>query len=417
MFDTLEEVERRASAGKDSLAEFKEVVFGKHGVRSPNTDQFAAEMVAFANSDGGVIFMGVDDDGIVCGLPISRLAEVERWAINVAINNCAPPIHPILRTEYLRRPDDSEAVVLLVEIRPGLTVHATLDGRHYQRLGSSKQILAGPRLVRLFQDRERAFVFDQQGILTATRDDLDFSRLKHFFNGGPTGISWSDLLLNTGVVVTDEYGTERPTVAGVLAFGKAPRRHLPSAYIEAAVYSDTRLTSDDLVHSESIEGRVDDQIDDAIAFVWRFMLKPARKPIGREDHPQYDIGAVLEAIVNAVAHRDYSITGSKIRLFLYADRLEIYSPGALPSTLTIDTMAYRVFTRNQLLVTFLSQMGNRRTGHAFLESRGEGVRKILDASEAHAGRRPVYELFGSDLRLTIWAKSSPNDTTLSGEAG
>ncbi len=141
------------------------------------------------------------------------------------------------------------------------------------------------------------------------------------------------------------------------------------------------------------------------------MLKPARKPAGREDHPQYDIGSIHEAIVNAVAHRDYSIAGSKIRLFLFADRVEIYSPGALPNTLTIETMAYRVFTRNQLLVRFLLRMKARRTGHSFLESRGEGVRRILDASEAHSGRRPVYELFDEELRLTIWAKPSSHEAT------
>lgn len=147
------------------------------------------------------------------------------------------------------------------------------------------------------------------------------------------------------------------------------------------------------------------------------MLRPARKPVGRVDHPQYEIGAVHEAVVNAVAHRDYSLSGSKIRLFLFANRLELYSPGALPNTLTVETMPYRVFTRNQLLVGFLSRMKSRRTGQAFLESRGEGVRRILDGSEAHSGRRPVYELFGQELRLTIWAKPSPHDAGVSGRGG
>ena len=121
--------------------------------------------------------------------------------------------------------------------------------------------------------------------------------------------------------------------------------------------------------------------------------------------PQYDLGAVHEAIVNAIAHRDYSIAGSKTRLFLFADRLELYSPG----TLTIETLPFRVFTRKQLLVSFLSRLKSRRTSRAFLESHGEGVRRILQASEAHAGRRPVYELFGEELRLKIWAKPSPHE--------
>ena len=409
MFDTLNEIERQLDAGEDAWAEFKEVVFGDRGVRSPNTEEIAGEMVAFANAEGGVIFLGVNDTGVVRGLPSDRMGEVEAWAINVASNNCDPPIRPILRKECLPGPGGSEGLVILVEVRRGLYVHGTSGGRHYIRVGSTKQLLKGAALARLFQERGRAFVFDEQLVPAVTVDDLDRECLKAFFSNGPRTIPGPDLLRNTRVVVTGEEGVERPTVAGLLVFGKAPRLHLPSAYVEAAVYRGSNLTSDDLVHSEPIEGRIHAQIDDATEFVERFMLKPARKPAGREDHPQYKIGAVHEAIVNAVAHRDYSIAGSKIRLFLFSDRLELYSPGSLPNTLTIETMPYRVFTRNQLLVSFLSRMKSRWTGRAFLESRGEGVRRILEASEAHAGRWPVYELFGEELHLTIWAKASPHE--------
>ena len=121
------------------------------------------------------------------------------------------------------------------------------------------------------------------------------------------------------------------------------------------------------------------------------------------DKPAYHIEVVDEAIVNAVAHRDYSIAGSKIRLFLFADRLEVCSPGKLPNTLTLRDMPYRTFTRNQLLVSFLSRLRSKRTGQVFLESRGEGVRKILQRGEAHSGRAPEYRLFGDELRLTLWA--------------
>src|SRR3989442_9671181 len=199
------------------------------------------------------------------------------------------------------------------------------------------------------------FVFEEPPVSWPKTDDVDRHSLERYF-GSRTSIPWVDLLRNTGVAVLDDEGVERPTVAGVLAFAKAPTDHLPSAFIEAAVYRTDRLSSDDLIHADQIKGRVDEQIDQATAFVDRFMLRPATKPVGRQDHPQYTIGAVHEAVVNAVAHRDYSISGSKIRLFLFADRLELYSPGALPNTVTIETMPYRVFTRNQLLVGFLSKM-------------------------------------------------------------
>jgi predicted HTH transcriptional regulator len=409
MFDTLDEIERQLAAGEDARAEFKEVVVGDRGVRSPNSEDMAGEMVAFANAEGGAILLGVDDAGILRGLPEDRLADVESWVVNVATNNCDPPLRPLIRRERLPLPGAAEAAVMLVEVRRGLYVHATSGGRHYVRVGSSKQILKGVRLARLFQERGRAFVFDEQPVPTATAEDLSRESLERFFASTPPAIPWPDLLRNTRIVAAGEGGPDRPTVAGLLVFGKVPQTDLPSACIEAAVYRRARLTSEDLVHPEKIEGRANAQIDDATAFVERFMLKPARKPAGREDHPQYDIRAVHEAIVNAVAHRDYSIAGSKIRLFLFADRLELYSPGSLPNTITIETMPYRVFTRNQLLVSFLSRMKSGRTGRAFLESRGEGVRQILETSAAHSGRRPIYELFGEELRLTIWAKPSPHE--------
>jgi predicted HTH transcriptional regulator len=407
MFDTLEEIERQLANGEDSRAEFKEVDLRGHGVGSPNTEDIAGEMVAFANAEGGVIFLGVDDNGVVRGLPEGRAGDIETWVVNLATNNCDPPIRPIIRRERLAKPDRSDGLVILVEVRRGLYVHRTSGGRYYVRVGSTKRDLTPQELARLFQQRGRVFVFDEQPVPGATSEDLDRARLESFFGPEPA-IPWPDLLKNTRILAADEGGVERPTVAGLLIFGKDPQHHLPSAFIEAAVYRAHTLTSDDLVHSDRIVGPVDTQIDGATEFVDRFMLKPARKPAGRQDYPQYDIGAVHEAIVNAVAHRDYSISGSKIRLFLFADRLELYSPGGLPNTLTIETMPFRVFTRNQLLVNFLSKMKSRQTVRAFLESRGEGVRRILEASEAHSGRRPVYELFGEELRLTIWAKPSPH---------
>ncbi len=409
MFDTLDEIRRQLEALEDARAEFKQVDLRAHGVRSPNTEEMASEMVAFANAEGGVIFLGVDDDGVVRGIPPDRANVVESWAINIANNNCDPSIHPILRKERLADPGNSERLVILVEVKRGLYVHGTSSGRHYIRVGATKQLLKGAALARLFQERGRTFVFDEKRVPTATVDDLDDRRLKEFFANGPTLIPWLDLLRNTRVVETSDNNVEQPTVAGLLAFGATPHKHLPSAFVEAAVYRGTRLTSDDLVHAESIRGPANEQIDDAAEFVDRFMLKPARKNAGREDHPQYVPNAVHEAIVNAVAHRDYSISGGKIRLFLFADRMEIYSPGSLPNTLSIKTMPYRVFTRNQLLVNFLSRMRSRHTGRAFLESRGEGVRGILEASKTHSGRRPEYELFGEELRLTIWAKPSPHE--------
>jgi len=318
MLYTLDNIRHQLAVGEDSRAEFKEVILSKNGVRSPNDEAIASEMVAFANTVGGTIFLGVDDNGIVRGLPDDRIKDVEHWITNVATSNCDPPINFFLTKEQLPTADGN-ATIVLVEIPEGLFVHVTKSGRHYFRLGSSKQILSGLRLARLFQKREHAFVFDEQLVPGATLDDLDQNVLKHYFNSGSETISWINLLQNTKTISTNDDDSLRPTVAGLLAFGIEPQQYMQNAYIEAAVYRGTQLTSDDLAHNERIQGAVNTQIESAVKFVDRFMLKPARKPAGRIDHPQYNLRTIREAIVNAVAHRDYSISGSKIRMYLFSD--------------------------------------------------------------------------------------------------
>ena len=373
---------------------------------SPDTEALAGELVAFANAAGGGVFLGVADSGAVAGIAPSHVDAVERWIVNVATHNCEPPIRPVLRKVLLPDAAGDDRQVLLAEVPRGLYVHRTSGGRYYVRVGSTKRDLTPPELARLFQERGREYVFDEQAVLTAAVDDLNRHRLEAFFGRSPT-IPWLDLLRNTRVTVRDENGVDRPTVAGLLTFGREPTDFLPSASIEAARYRGDRLSSDDLVHAERLAGPVSDQIDGGIAFVAQLMQPPPNARSSGGADARYDLDVVDEAIVNAVAHRDYAISGSKIRLFLFADRLELYSPGKLPNTITLDEMPYRTFTRNQLLVSFLSRIRSKRTGQVFLESRGEGVRKILQDGEAHSGRRPRYELFGDELRLTLWAKSSP----------
>ena len=295
------------------------------------------------------------------------------------------------------RNDDVCKHLILAEIPRGLYVHRTTGGRYYQRVGSTKRDLTPPELVHLFQQRGREYIFDERAVLVASVSALNQHRLEAFFGRSPT-IPWLDLLRNTRVTTPDEQGEDRPTVAGLLAFATEPADFLPTCSIEAACYVGTELSSDHLTHVERLTGPASDQIDAATAFVAQFMQE------GRADGaaPAYDIDVVDEAIVNAVAHRDYAIGGSKIRLFLFADRLELYSPGGLPNTLTLTDMPYRTFTRNQLLVSFLSRQRSKRTGEVFLESRGEGVRKILRQGEAHSGRKPEYQLFGDELLLTLW---------------
>ena len=133
--------------------------------------------------------------------------------------------------------------------------------------------------------------------------------------------------------------------------------------------------------------------------------------MGRVDQPQYDMTSVFEAIVNAAAHRDYSMHGTRIRLHMFSDRIELYSPGNLPNTMTVDDLAYRQMSRNETLTSLLARcpvpadipgLDTPRT--TLMDRRGNGVPAILERSRQLSGIQPVYEVLGdAELRLTIYA--------------
>ena len=197
MFDTREEIPERLRAGEDGRAEFKEMRFGSRGVLSPNTEELARELVAFANAEGGAVFVGVDDSGGVRGVQPERLDAAEHWLLNVATHNCEPPIRPVVREALLPSDTSFDDRILLAVAPRGLYVHRTSGGRHYTRVGSTKRDLTPPELARLFQQRGREYVFDEQPVPAAAVNDLNRNGPEAFSGRSPT-IPWLDLLRNRG---------------------------------------------------------------------------------------------------------------------------------------------------------------------------------------------------------------------------
>ena len=143
--------------------------------------------------------------------------------------------------------------------------------------------------------------------------------------------------MNLRLLTQDEVGVDRATVAGVLLCSPSPQNWLPQATIMATHYRGLDRASGQL-DAQEIVGPLPSQIADAVQFVVRNMRVAARKTPKREEAPQYSKAAVFEAVVNAVAHRDYSVSSRRIRLSMFKDRLEIDSPGPLPNGMTIEGM-------------------------------------------------------------------------------
>ena len=208
------------------------------------------------------------------------------------------------------------------------------------------------------------------------------------------------------IVADDADGDARLTLTGVLLCTPEPQRWLPHAHIQAVSYAGERSDADYQTDARDIGGPLDRQVEDALHFVRRNLLVRAAKHTARSERPQFSERAVFEALVNAVAHRDYSMAGARVRLHLFGDRLELYVPGALANTLTPESLHLRQSNRNELIVSLLARCaapsGVGRT--RLMDRRGDGVPIIRRECRELSGRLPEYSLIDeSELRLVIRA--------------
>lgn len=416
MLATRAELLEKIRLGEDSFLELKEVKFAGGRVRGPTQDDLADELAAFANSAGGVLLLGVEDaTREVLGIPMERLDAVEDMVRQACTDSVKPPLAPII--ERLMLPDSTgvEQPVIRVEVARSLFVHQS-PGGYLHRVGSAKRQIAPDHLARLFQQRSQARLirFDETPVPRATLADFE-ERLWRRFAPAQSAEAPEVLLSKLAMAAQDEHGVWRPTVAGLLMACRYPERFLPGAFVQAVAYAGREVVPEGehayQLDAQDITGTLDEQIRQACAFVRRNMQVAAYKRAegGRVDRPQFDMTAVFEAITNAVAHRDYSMAGAKVRLRLFNDRLELYSPGMLPNTMTPDSLPYRQVARNEALTSLLARCpidDRELSPHRshIMDKRGEGVSIILARSEALSGRQPNYRMNDdSELLLTIFA--------------
>lgn len=413
MFDNTQELLDKIRLGESTFLELKEIRFTGSRISSPTRDSIADELSAFANGSGGVCLLGVEDSSrAILGIPVNDLSGVESFIREICNDSIAPPIIPVIDFIWLPAATGEDVPVVKVDIPKSLFVHQSPGGYLY-RIGSSKRRMSPEYLARLFQQRSRARIiaFDEQPVSNANLEDLD-SELCNQFRTSRTDDS-TNWLSKLHMVAKDDSGELRPTVAGVLMASQNPRSWLPNAFIQAVAYRGTKIdpgASPYQLDAADIVGPLDRQIDEACHFVVKNMRVAAIKDMGRIDRPQFDMAAVFEAIVNAVAHRDYSIYGSKIRLRMFENRLELYSPGSIPNAMTIESLAHIQSARNDVITSLLAKCPvpdrpwmttDRRT---MMDRRGEGVPVILANSERLSGRLPEYRLFDNvQVMLTIYA--------------
>src|SRR5262249_32367701 len=166
--------------------------------------------------------------------------------------------------------------------------------------------------------------------------------------------------------------------------------------------------------AKTIRGTVPEQIEKTLDYLRTSPLLPVaatKDGEGRRDRPAYSLRALQEAVVNALAHRDYGIAGSQVRVFLLDNRIEVSNPGKLYNTLSPDDLfaGCQPIRRNQMLAGFLRDYQSPVTGKAYMEMRGEGFLAMVRECERVSGRRPDLAVIGDSVKVTIYSALAPQE--------
>jgi len=346
----------------------------------------ATHLAALANAEGGAVILGATAGGA----PGLKSPERAHDAAMRACLACTPP----LMLPLPERAEIGGKTILLIRVPKGLPHVYHLRGKYLVRDGARNVPLSARRLRQLLLERGETG-YESQVAPGATRDDLDERRVRAYAAAVEafTGLGVDEILVRRGCA-RREGGELKPTVAGLLMFGRDPTRHLNQCGILLARYSGAAMA--DEFEKEEVRDTLPEQIRRAESFVVARMRRGARiNGLEREERLEYPRAAVRELIVNAVAHRDYSIRGDEIRIALFGDRLEVYSPGRLPGHVTLKNMVDERFSRNDVIVQLLADLG-------FIERLGYGIDRILRLAKEHGLPRPRFSETANGFKVTLY---------------
>lgn len=371
--------------GEDSYTEFKE--------ERAHSDQLAAEIVAFANTEGGNLIVGVSDEGEIIG--VTNLDKEMQRIDNICANNCEPTVYTTIEKLGI---DDKK--ILIVKIPKGTQrPYRTNRGIHYIRTASGKRI-ASPGELRLIHQASGAIYYDELPVPNTSIEDTDLEYFEEFLKkslGGGIedfGIKTVDLLKNMKILTSYESDTVT-TTGGLLFFGKHPEHHLP--YCKVTI---VRFPGNDIgekFEKKDIEGKLIEQIEGTERVLKEYLRSETKIEGFEKEEPLFEIPveSLREAVINAIAHRNYQLP-SQVRIFIFDDRIEIKSPGKLPNTVTVENIKLGFpLHRNPLIVSFLAKE------HRMTEI-GTGIPRMIRLLKEHTGREPDFEERDQEFIVRIW---------------
>lgn len=403
-----EKIREIIEKGETGQVEFK-------SEKEKNID-FAKEIAAFANGSGGCLLVGVEDDGTVSG--VNNPLKFEEKIYNICSDSIRPVVTPELWKYKIEEKD-----VFCFYVSPGFSKpYAILQRgreRYYNRRGTRIQEAGRDELLRLFQTSGQIH-YEVTPIIKGRYADLDFTRIVDSFRHNQINkidiSGWNDVeikrFLKNKEVLVEYQGKLCPTVAGALLFGKKPSHLLGYSGITVTKfvdierdynYVDFRLDKPIMnTYFSNSEKEKSGLIDEALEKIKSIILEKSsaalKGAVRVVDYP-YPEESIREAIVNSIAHRDYTISGIDIRVDIYPDRLEIESPGKLPNTISLESIRLGAkYYRNQILVQYLKEAG-------FMDLHSLGIPvKILKLCTEYTGREPDLTESENSFKITFYPK-------------
>ena len=355
----------------------------------------AETLIAFANAEGGLLIVGVTDEGKLADGKLD--AEGLEAALKKADALCSPTV--VTGTWEEIALDGSSAFGLRVP--RSIELHSLTDGRVLIRGDAQNRPVGGQELLRLASAKTTGD-FEASSLTGATTDDFSKKMLEEYMTKRaertkrPFTGSLDDLLKEIGAV--DQTG--KPTVAGLLQFADYPQQWIPQSSVVFIKFLGRTPRGENglagYIRREELTGPLPRLIESAWNLVWSEMaVGGVVKGLEREDHFEYPQFAVREAIVNAVCHRDYRLKGRRIEIRMYADRLEVISPGGLPGFITIENIKDEHFSRNPRIVNGLFQWG-------YIEELGLGIDRMIEVMEQSGRKPPDFDARPYSFAVTLY---------------
>lgn len=360
-----------------------------------NNEDFSKTIVCFANTDGGRILIGVDDDGNVVG--VSDLDKVMSRMDDIALNRCEPPIIIFQESIII---DEKKVVIVNVE-KGNQRPYRTKSGHYYVRSSNRCRQATREELLRIFQSTKSLF-YDELPISNAKLTDIDISAFRYFIeNYIKLETNNEEEIINylSNFHLVDKESLI-PTLSGILFFAYNPQRFISESRIVCAVINGTDI-GEITLETKNLTGKISDIIHNIESF-----FKIALRKIHhiKDFQPEYDfeipLTALREAVINAIAHRDYTIN-APIRVLIFTDRVEIRSPGKLPNTVTIDSIKVggSHVLRNPTIYNMLLKM-------KMVTDLGSGVRRIIKLVKEHLNEDVEFENRESEFVVKIPRKTN-----------